>query len=148
MRPGDVLDSAQMSSPPVDILSIARRESVRVLGVTEARWDGALERNRNQATVYVNLDNEKTRQRFTVAHELAHHFLHGSRSRVFRCRFADPKFDVHEIEANRFAVDLLVPSHWLRAYLRYENISQLAERFQVSDKVIEYRLDEFGYARR
>lgn len=68
------------------------------------------------------------RKRFSIAHELGHHFLgttHGSGPTV-------------EPEADAFAGELLVPGPLLRAAIGGgSSVDDLRQRFQVSRQVIE-----------
>jgi len=89
------------------------------------------------------------RQRFTVAHEIAHHVLgHGARHRDTSANFtlsADP----HEVEANKFAAELLMPEEDVHALILVKKIcrvAELASKFNVSKLAMKYRVEKLGYA--
>ncbi|MCK9195010.1 MAG: ImmA/IrrE family metallo-endopeptidase, partial [Nevskia sp.] len=82
--------------------------------------------------------------RFTIAHELGHHFLeHGERKRDTPSEFSASTFDFVEAAANRFAADLLMPATavtWLVENKGYVSIEALAREFLVSEVAMRYRL--------
>jgi hypothetical protein len=113
--------------------------------------------------VFVNASDPVPRQRFTAAHELGHFVLH-RHEMGGRVSIADTPEDVeptdeqssrHEREANRFAVELLMPAGvclaraaaFRKAYRvcpRGPLAYQLAADLLVSREAIRYRLDELG----
>lgn len=112
--------------------------------------------------VGVNSSNPKVRQRFTVAHELGHLKLHEGHEliieRLVRLNFRDATSSTatnqQEIEANRFASELLMPAELLERALQAlvesrplsdtELVRRLARRFEVSQQAMEYRLANLG----
>ncbi len=89
------------------------------------------------------------RQRFTIAHELAHHVLgHGERNRDTPEQFSMSYHDPKEIEANKFAAELLMPTDVINAAIRVRDIKdleKLAKVFGVSKAAMKFRLKELGY---
>lgn len=122
--------------PPVVVHSIARslgftvRQS-RSLGILRARLLGQ--------EIAVNADEPLVAQRFSVAHELGHHFLgtqHGAG-------------EAAEREADAFAGELLVPGPMLREALRHStDAAELRGRFKVSREVLEIAARTHGLADR
>lgn len=90
------------------------------------------------------------RQRFTVAHELAHHVLeHGARDLDTPDNFILNNPDAAEVDATKFAAQLLIPEMELRALVEVrgvKNIMKLANMFHVSRAAMTFRLRELGYA--
>jgi Zn-dependent peptidase ImmA (M78 family) len=99
------------------------------------------------------------RQRFTIAHELGHHFLdhlpdtahvHVDRGNVILYRSSHRvDIDPQEVAANRFAAELLMPTGLLRAealrirpqgLLTDSDVSALALRSQVSEQAMTIQL--------
>lgn len=104
----------------------------------------------------MNSNHPPTRKRFTIAHELAHLLLH-STSGVhvdemvvqMRDRKTSEGVDEHEMEANRFAAELLMPQKFLEDDLQSmgrihaddeEAIAILAKRYGVSKQAMAIRL--------
>lgn len=115
------------------------------------------------AVIGVNSLHAPTRQRFTIAHELAHLLLHrdesfhvDQRSPIgFRSELSSKAVDENEIEANQFAAELLMPFDILRRSVENlppnmeteEAISKLADEFQVSEQAMTFRLSGLGWLR-
>lgn len=117
-----------------------------------------------EAWVYVSSDrrNPLGRQRFTAAHELAHAILHrDDMPEQFladtHAMMSDPDAELapKEREANRFAVELLIPEKVCRAReaeLRAEHkccprgvlVYRLAAELLVSREATRYRLKQLG----
>jgi len=150
---------------PVPVEEIASRLGVVIhwqrFGADDV--SGLLLREPGQAAVIgVNADNAKSRQRFTIAHELGHYLLHeGKRlvlDRSVRVNFRDSASslatDVEEMQANAFAAGLLMPADAVTAELERivqgkacsddELVDRLARTCQVSRSAMEFRLINLG----
>lgn len=144
------------SNYPIDIFSLV--ESVGLNIIFEEMEDdhsGFLLIEKGKGTVAINSKHHSNRQRFTAAHELGHYVLHaqGLSSDKF---FVDTAFqrsavsstgsNTVEIEANRFAAEILMPKEILKvavtkmAPLTDLSIYQLALDFEVSEQAMTLRL--------
>ncbi len=99
----------------------------------------------------VNNLHHPRRQRFTLAHELAHYVLHKNSSGefvdkvLFRSLNAEsPK----EREANEFAAKLLMPDEEFRQFVQNDSkiIEDIAEHFDVSALAVKLRAKNLGFA--
>ena len=85
------------------------------------------------------------RNRFTIAHELGHYFLHsdGGQKAIIVNRAGSDRL---EWEANWFAGAFLLPEKAFReAWVRFgRSATRLAAAFQVSEAVVEIRLETLG----
>lgn len=114
-----------------------------------------------QATIGYNPSETRKRIRFSIAHELGHYILHSNRSKgifmdkmMFRknIRLYNKKEERIEIEANYFAADLLMPKTLLLEQVKMldpyaddeQNITYLANKFDVSVSAMTYRLINLG----
>ena len=157
--PEDLLAEARrhdVTTCPLDVERLA--EQVYGIPVIYEPMDnddsGLLERMDNDGwKIFVNSYHGYKRQRFTIAHELAHYFLHRNR----QSRFADHVFarSLHEqspmeVEANEFAAKLLMPKEEFRKAIEdgITKISELSEHFQTSMLAVEYRAKNLGYRMR
>ena len=96
--------------------------------------------------IYYNKQDPRPRQRFTIAHELAHYILHRTElkadyyeSILYRGGLSHKQ----ETEANRLARDILVPPNKLDAYIDThldDRIDEVAHVFGVSAQVISIQL--------
>lgn len=89
----------------------------------------------------IYLDNRlsKNEQRFVLAHELGHMFLHKKVNAIFmdtRTQFNTDKF---ELEANAFAMELLLPDSFLDEYQDFTT-EQIARITGYNKRLIELRI--------
>lgn len=112
---------------------------------------GKIERDwLDDPVITVNRAHPRTRQRFTVAHEIAHYVLHRDLigdGIVDNALYRDDRIgDARERQANRYAASLLMPSTLVKkAWADGVRSSQgLARAFQVSPAVAEIRWRELG----
>ncbi|SRR6266566_225427 len=161
----ELLAGAGVKSPPVpvEVLASAVGAEVRyepfpgqLSGMVHRKADGS-------AIIGINSLHPLTRQRFSIAHELAHLVLHKDEdlhvdetsSIRFRSELSSRAVDVGEIEANQFAAELLMPSKMLFSEIdklpgdlgTEEAVTKLAERFQVSEQAMTFRLSGLGVLR-
>lgn len=104
---------------------------------------------RNNFVVYIHPSHSYGRRRFSVAHALAHIILHGD---LFKKKRTQPIIDdifymsdlpiAHEDEANRLALDILMPMEHVVEALKDEflDIDGLAALFKVSPSTAGLRL--------
>jgi len=143
-----------LSEHPVKLGAIAERLGVKVLLSTLPRGtSGQIGQEDGDFVIRINRHEAKHRQRFTLAHELAHFLLHRDRivaeggwSENVLLRAPNQPIQI-EYEANRLASDLVIPSHLLaQATADYtgpmtsEVIEDLARRFGVSTAAMEIKL--------
>ncbi|TJZ86179.1 ImmA/IrrE family metallo-endopeptidase [Paracoccus hibiscisoli] len=139
---------------PVKLGAIAERLGVKVLLSTLPRGtSGQIGQENGDFVIRINRHEAKHRQRFTLAHELAHFLLHRDRvvaeggwSENVLLRAPNQPLQI-EYEANRLASDLVIPSSVLaNATAEYtgpmtsEIIEDLARRFGVSTAAMEIKL--------
>lgn len=159
-----LLAEFEVEEPPVPIRELARGCGARIVKVPgeDDDIDGFLYREGKQAVIGVNQDQALVRQRFTIAHELGHLLLHDHDEihvdRGFRVRLRSGAsregLDRDEMEANRFAAELLMPMDFLRADLEEQEfdladddeLRSLARRYGVSTQALAIRLNGLGYA--
>lgn len=97
--------------------------------------------------IKINKYESRKRQRFTLAHELAHFLLH--RNEIDRLgEIADNVLyrsgasETIEYEANRLAAQIIIPEEAIseRQQASGKNVDQLAKEFGVSKTVMEVRM--------
>jgi Zn-dependent peptidase ImmA (M78 family) len=147
--------------PPIDVEGLAKKLKIRVVREALNRnISGILYREDDTAVIGVNSSQPQSRQRFTIAHEIGHYLLHPGQpvivERNGRINFRDGRSSQailpEEIQANRFAAELLMPRRQVVEALRQltpnasaaGDVAALAERFEVSTQAMEYRLVNLG----
>lgn len=138
-------------SLPVAVGAIAKDLGINVLKSTmPGSISGEIRETEGITTIKVNRHDTKERQRFTIAHEIAHFLLHRDRISggivddvLYRSRLSDEL----EREANRLAADIIMPAELVRNELN--NCSELkpderhkliAEKAEVSLAAIKIRV--------
>jgi Zn-dependent peptidase ImmA (M78 family) len=159
-----VLEECGIKSPPVPVAEIAEGRGVAVRHMPlKDELSGMIFVKNDMPVIVVNSLHHANRQRFTIAHELGHHVLHmsdiGSEVHVDTKYFVMARdensskgFDRKEIEANRFAAELLVPKRFLRRELKGRVIdvedapliAELARAFEVSPQMMSIRIGQLA----
>src|ERR1700682_2412709 len=79
-KAGDLIDEAGVSRPPVPVEKIATSLGAQVTyEAFDGDVSGMLYREADRTLIGVNSTHVATRQRFTLAHEIAHLLLHKGR---------------------------------------------------------------------
>jgi Zn-dependent peptidase ImmA (M78 family) len=156
----ELLRKLNLLSVPVDVEGVAQKLGAEVVyGDLEDDISGFLLREKEVVKIAVNRLHHPNRQRFTIAHECGHLYLHadqGDRLWVDKAYFTIFYRDSNsssgdklaEIQANQFAAGLLMPEVLLKEHLTQElsdvDIFRLALRFQVSEQAMTLRLVSLG----
>lgn len=145
-------------TPPVDIVG-----AIRALGIMyreEPMREDQSGYFQNRGSFYVigvNKNESEQRKRFTAAHELGHYVLHRDLLREGQhfdrlfvgknggARSYGPITPYHEVQANKFAADVLMPADLVKsAYRRTQDLNETARLFAVSPSAMRIRLDNLG----
>ncbi|MCY4008014.1 MAG: ImmA/IrrE family metallo-endopeptidase [Rhodobacteraceae bacterium] len=138
--------------PPVNVLAIADDLGIKVYATKDNAWpqsvSGWIRKSGPKESgfeIVVNGDHSLLRQRFTIAHEIAHFVLHenqigdGIQDDVLYRSGLSTKI---ESEANSFAADILMPWHLVDREIATgeTDIKNLAMTFRVSPASMSIRL--------
>ena len=145
-----VLSSASITSVPVPVEEIAQRENILISTASSKNFSGVLYTKENVAFIAINSKEPLVRQRFTIAHELGHYFLHPKVNTFieFRDNKKNIERGIKEIEANKFAAAILMPRKFLEKDvcsfseegISQEHIKILAQKYNVSEDAMNFRL--------
>lgn len=156
-----LLRGHRVSKPPVKIRKLVKSQGVAIeTEKLEPNVSSILFRGK-EPRITLNRRHSRSRQRFALAHALGHFLMHGGGgAAVFltdltvHLRAGDPaRSDPRELEANAFAMDLLLPEHLLRNELRESEgidlsdesrIEDLAARYRISPHLLVLRLSRLG----
>ena len=158
-RVEELLKQFNIRRAPVPVEKIARKLGLLLTSLpADDEISGAIVRKNGHVIIAVNPAHHVNRQRFTIGHELGHYFLHeGLEPHVdqdFRVawRNADSSKAINwtEIQANRFAAELLMPTRFLQSDLDAldridkRTVALLATKYVVSPEAMKIRLSQLG----
>lgn len=144
-----VLDQYWDGNLPVRPEVIAGRAGIELRPVVKSNQSGYYYYNNGQPYIEYNPEDGLERRRFTVAHELGHHFngdWEAPRLDTVH-NFSFNEWNPVEVNANRFAADLLMPESLVRFAVLQQGITDLenlADLFRVSGTAMYYRLLNLG----
>lgn len=124
-----------------DPVKIAKRMQIQLFYEPLGSVRGYYSTSHRIRTIHINSDIPEHMLRFVVAHELGHAVLHPKANTPFMQGFTYFVVDKYEIEANTFAVNLLVSDEML---LECQNmtIGQAACYFGIHEKMMELRIKD------
>lgn len=151
------------TSLPVDVHGLARKNGISVMEAALPHdVSGVLYTDSAPPVILINSGDSEARKRFSIAHELGHFFMQYMETldetvhvdkepqMYFRSTAFGKGIHEAEIQANRFASELLIPTSILSNMLYEnpliadldddENIKRLTEKFNVSRSAISYAI--------
>ena len=134
---------------PVDVVGFANTLGITVkYACLDNDISGMLSKEGNNYIITVEQRHPENRQRFTIAHELAHYFLHKNLQEQFKDTifFRGADSDTFEFQANLFAGELLMPADEFLKQIKEGNskIENLAKYFGVSTLAIRVRAKQLN----
>ena len=146
-----------MEKAPVDVFGMANELGLNChFAYLEDEISGMLEKvSEDSYRVTANASHPKTRQRFTVAHEIGHYILHRKLigdgvddNRAYRSTELGKYHNTaigpkQETEANKFAASVLMPIALIRGELAEDPTiiaDILAHKFEVSKMAMQIRM--------
>lgn len=142
-----ILSESNIEAPPVNLLLILAAHGIGYEEIDDFpdTVDALFINDGAKVYAAVNARQHLHRQRFSLAHELGHFFLHPYGMPEDAVSIDNPPTGEEEMatatksptemEADLFAGELLVPLELLKAHLR-EGIPELSKLFQVSEQVV------------
>lgn len=150
----------RFGGPPVNIEAVIRGLGIELDKKAALKSDisGQIEKLSNKTyKVSVNASDNYFRQRFTMAHELGHYLLHreligdglyddrayrSTETGTYTNKLVGP---AEEAAANRIAARILMPADKVTSEAReVSSVEALAQRFQVSRRAMDIRLQSLG----
>lgn len=136
-------------SCPVRITAITEEYGIDVYNSSMSRnISGAIIKEGDKYVIYVNDKHPKNRQRFTIAHEIAHYILHKEKigdnltdNAMYRSKLSN----VFERQANILASEILMPVNFVMQFIEEnKSVSEMAILFKVSEEAMRIRLRQGG----
>jgi Zn-dependent peptidase ImmA (M78 family) len=156
-----LLQRIEIDFAPIPVDTIAKRLGIAVQVVPlDDHLSGMAFTKDGHSVIVVNASHHPNRQRFTLAHELAHHVLHKDylnenvhvdTTVLARNERSSAGIDIKEIQANAFAAELLMPQTQLRRLGKVDvnddvKLAELARTFKVSSSAMAIRLENLQLA--
>ena len=157
-----VLVEHGLYSIPVDPVVLVNKLGFKVNNAvfSDESIAGLTSKRAGKPLFLINQSDHPFRKRFTIAHELAHHFLHLFEDKediihkkIDMFRVPGPpdeakflrKERIMEIEANRLAAALLMPEELVREQWKISpSVEEMARIFNVSVEAMGYRVGDLG----
>ncbi|MGZ4128798.1 MAG: ImmA/IrrE family metallo-endopeptidase [Actinomycetota bacterium] len=149
-----ILRSAGQKEPPTDlarVLAYLRLHHERPWHLSQDVWQGLGRPTRGRTRFKSQERAPGARDRWKLAHEIAHHVLHGA---VPQLRAGSWETHELEYEADLLAAELLIPDPWLQRAVKKadrENhpldLEELAREFKVGKHEMEKRLRQLDLLR-
>ncbi len=155
----DILRHHGIYSVPVDPIVLANKNGIKVNNATfsDDNISGIIAKRGPLSSILINESDSPFRKRFTIAHELGHHFLHIEDEGEFVDTIQDLMRDYSnasnhvdenkkmEIQANQFAAALLMPKDLVDEYYKKNNdLDFLSKCFNVSKEAMAIRLNKLN----
>ncbi len=146
-------------SVPVNPVVLANKLGIKVYNAkfSDENLSAMVARRGDNITILLEESDPPYRKRFSIAHELGHHFLHlltdgeivDKTVDLFRDSIpADEPVDDErrkEVEANQLAAALLMPADLIREeWPSTHSIGEMAKLFNVSEMAMGFRLTSLG----
>ena len=122
-----------------DPFTIARALDIVLIYCHLVDLNGFYQYHKRNHIIYLSEDLDEITQRFVLAHELGHMQMHRNLNTVFMDAKTFHPHSRFEHQANRFAVELLLPDDLLREYPEC-SIYQLARSVGVPEEFVEMKL--------
>jgi Zn-dependent peptidase ImmA (M78 family) len=163
-RVTEILSSFGIRTPPVPVDKIARGLGAQLrFSPLDEELSGMIYISDGTPIIGINSLHHPNRQRFSIAHEIGHLVLHRPLitgkvhvDKEFRVQLSTLNRDATsalgtdeiEIQANRFAAELLMPSAWFALALSTKPfdidnegpLDEIAKKFRVSRQALDYRI--------
>ncbi|MBK8767907.1 MAG: ImmA/IrrE family metallo-endopeptidase [Burkholderiaceae bacterium] len=156
----ELLEAQGIRKAPIPVDKIAKALGIQIrYSPLDAELSGMIYIKEGIPIIGVNALHHPNRQRFTIAHELGHYMLHRDMlsnevhvDKQFKILMRNSKSsagtDAMEVDANKFAAELLLPEFLIADVLAHSTfdiddpapLDELAKKFKVSKQMVEYRI--------
>lgn len=119
---------------------IAERKGITVLYEALGGALGYYNRYKRIQFIHINHDIDERLQKFVCAHELGHALLHKNENTPFLKRKTFFSTEKIEIEANTFAIELLLPDEYIYEY-KYTNatLKETAQIYGIPEEMSQFK---------
>lgn len=141
---------------PVPLEELARVAGIaKIEALTSDGFEGALISNatKSEGAIFYSRNRPRTRQRFTIGHELGHFLLPWHRQSTFQCTADEISSKTNkdwELQASQFSAELLMPAPLVKGRLavmkdpQLSHILMLGREFETSVEMTARRMVELS----
>jgi Zn-dependent peptidase ImmA (M78 family) len=168
----ELIELADLARPELLVAEILRQnpampvpvpleELARLAGITKVEafssegFEGALIANdtKSEGAIFYSARGPRSRQRFTIGHELGHFLLPWHRQTSFQCTAEDISSRARkdwDVQANQFSAELLIPTPLVKLRLaalgepELAHVLQLSSDFETSIEMTARRIAELS----
>ncbi len=160
VRPEQLVDEILKQNPqlplPVPVVELATLAGItKIESLSSQGFEGTLISNaeKTAGAIFYNGTVPRSRQKFTIGHELGHFLLPWHRQLTFECTAEDISSRARkdwEIQANQFSAELLMPTALVKPRLHamrdpeLAHVQELSAQFEVSFEATARRLVELS----
>lgn len=144
-----ILAMFKVKEPPINVVSLSKNLGFEVAFVDlPDKVSAAIKIEKNKKAIFVNSNHPKTRQRFSISHELGHylsgHEDYDEEKRIYmdpNKKYTNSQYK-NEEEADEFAAELLMPDFLLKRDVleRKLGLRELSINYQVSEQAMAIQL--------
>ncbi|MFA6873403.1 MAG: ImmA/IrrE family metallo-endopeptidase [Bacteroidaceae bacterium] len=134
-----VVDNLQKKYNTLDPYEIASHLNISITRCELGSLKGYYYKSFRTKQIILNLSLDRTQERFVLSHELGHSIMHPDCNTMFLKTYSKLSVDKMEIQANRFAMQLLISDLDLKEYNGY-SVSYISRTLGYSEELIELRL--------
>lgn len=143
----ELLETCKITTFPVDLVLILRHLNLSIIEKSLINeLSGSLDIVNKK--IYLEKNHSQARKNFTIAHELGHYCLHQEVADKFEDKifFRSSVTDEHELQANNFAGELLMPKDEFLKQIKAgtKTIQKLADYFNVSTLAVRVRAKQLN----
>ncbi len=146
-KANSILVKNDMLTVPVDLITIANNHDIEVYHDRLPKGiSGSIKYNGEKFQIVIDETESLVKQRFTLAHELAHYFLEGDKL----LRNQEVHFDRHDKNSGEEDIDYLAGALLMdrdmvtKLYQVCPSVTKLAKTFNVSHSAMTMRLIRLG----
>ena len=144
--------SHKIEIEPLDVVALCKILNIMLLfAPMDDEISGLLNKDKKKKCwiMKINSLHHPHRQRFTIAHEIAHFIKHSYQTSFFQDKtfFRNSDSNPLEREANQFAAELFMPHDSFHRFFKEQspNIKNISEHFKVSSMAVQIRAKQLGY---
>lgn len=146
---GLLLDLMQLAEPPIPMFVISSLPGIQVEWREDWPVSGMSVKAKSHWRIVIRAEERRQRQRFSLAHEFKHVLDDPVIVRTHAHLKPARQKDRAERLCNYFAACLLMPRPWIKHdwYGGMQSVTQLAQRYYVSEEAMTNRLSELDLVR-